>query len=149
MSDLRPGFRSAASEELAALVALPLRDYAPRAQIRRPLTDVPRAAVPAVDVHNHVGRCYHGRRPLQAEKWRALYLNEKIRLSLPRFAWIDTLFSLPEACLYAEIIEAQEAKGEAVDYHRLYDEGLREFAVTNGLPVPRPVAVVAGRGDAG
>ena len=75
-----------------------------------------------MDRHNHVGRCYHGRRPLQAEKWRALYQNEKIRLSLPRFAWIDTLFSLPEACLYAEIIEAQEAKGEPVDYHRLYDD---------------------------
>ena len=56
LPDLRPGQRAAASEELAALVALPLRDYAPRAQIRRPLTDVPRAAVPAIDVHNHVGR---------------------------------------------------------------------------------------------
>jgi hypothetical protein len=26
-------------------------------------------------------------------------------------------------------------------HHHLYDEGLREFAVTNGLPVPRPVTV--------
>ena len=34
-------------------------------------------------------------------------------------------------------------------YHRLYDEGLREFAVTNGLPVPRPVVVTPARGVAG
>src|SRR2546427_6369134 len=76
-----------------------------------------------MDRHNHVGRCYHGRRQLSLDERRALYqTNEKIRLSLPRFAWIDTLFSLPEACLYAEIIEAQEARGERVDYHKVYDD---------------------------
>ena len=76
-----------------------------------------------MDRHNHVGRCYHGRRPLSLDERRKLYqTNERIRLSLPRFAWIDTLFSLPEACLYAEIIEAQEARGEKVDYHKLYDD---------------------------
>src|SRR5438552_5860608 len=76
-----------------------------------------------MDRHNHVGRCYHGRRQLSLDERRALYqTNEKIRLSLPRFAWIDTLFSLPEACLYAEIIEALEARKEPVDYHKLYDD---------------------------
>src|SRR5260221_7410140 len=76
-----------------------------------------------MDRHNHVGRCYHGRRQHSLDERRALYqTNEKIRLSLPRFAWIDTLFSLPEACLYAEIIEALEARGEKVDYHKLYDD---------------------------
>ena len=76
-----------------------------------------------MDRHNHVGRCYHGRRELKLDERRALYQkNEKIRLSLPRFAWIDTLFSLPEACLYAEIIEALEARAEPVDYHQLYDD---------------------------
>ncbi len=29
-------------------------------------------------------------------------------------------------------------------HHHLYDEGLREFAVTNGLPVPRPVTIQPG-----
>ncbi|MFL5310735.1 MAG: HAD-IG family 5'-nucleotidase [Myxococcales bacterium] len=76
-----------------------------------------------MDRHNHVGRCYHGRRELKLDERRALYQkNEKIRLSLPRFAWIDTLFSLPEACLYAEIIEALEARKAPVDYHKLYDD---------------------------
>ncbi len=81
-----------------------------------------------MDRHNYVGRCYHGRQLLPIEERRALYQNEKIRLSLPRFAWIDTLFSLPEACLYAEIIEALERPQpngpppEKVDYHKLYDD---------------------------
>ena len=39
-----------------ALGDIRLRDYVPRAVVRRPLTDVPRAAVPAVDAHNHLGR---------------------------------------------------------------------------------------------
>ena len=79
-----------------------------------------------MDRHNYVGRCYHGRQLLPLDERRALYQNEKIRLSLPRFAWIDTLFSLPEACLYAEIIETLERRDPAgphkVDYHQLYDD---------------------------
>ena len=51
----------------------------------------------------------------------------------------------------AEVVVEGESLSEAeVDFHRhLYDDGLREFAVTNGLPVPRPATVVPGRGVAG
>jgi hypothetical protein len=31
-------------------------------------------------------------------------------------------------------------------HHHLYDDGLREFAVTNGLPVPRPVVITVAGG---
>src|SRR5581483_4943176 len=40
----------------------------------------------------------------------------------PRFAWIDTLFALPEAALYAQIIELLESRGQAVDYAKLYED---------------------------
>jgi len=53
MSDLRPGATGQGSNELADLR---LRDFAPVPSIRRPLTSVPRPCVPAVDVHNHLGR---------------------------------------------------------------------------------------------
>src|SRR5437899_6596335 len=97
--------------------------YRPEYVIRGLVVDKDYGNIFKMDRHNHVGRCYHGRRQLSLDERRALYqTNEKIRLSLPRFAWIDTLFSLPEACLYAEIIEAQEARGEKVDYHKLYDD---------------------------
>ena len=48
------------------------------------------------------------------------------------------------------LIEGESSAADELDlYHRLYDDGLREFAVTNGLPVPRPVTVRPGRGVAG
>lgn len=75
-----------------------------------------------MDRFNHVGRVYHGRRLLDREAWRRLYRDEKIQLSQPRWAWIDTLFALPEASLYAEMVELLEAKGGTVDYARLYED---------------------------
>lgn len=75
-----------------------------------------------MDRFNHVGRVFHGRRLLDREAWRRLYRNEKIRLSSPRYAWIDTLFALPEASIYAEVIELFESTGRTVDYGKLYDD---------------------------
>ncbi|MFZ5471894.1 MAG: HAD-IG family 5'-nucleotidase [Myxococcota bacterium] len=75
-----------------------------------------------MDRFGHVGRAYHGRRPLDEEAWTKLYRNELVRVKDPRYAWIDTLFALPEACLYAGIIDVLEARRLPVDYGRLYDD---------------------------
>src|SRR5260370_1907499 len=69
-----------------------------------------------------VGRAYHGRRPLSAELWRTLYREVRVRLKNPQYAWIDTLFAVPEACLYAGVIDLLEAKGVKIDYAKLYDD---------------------------
>src|SRR5574342_1401850 len=53
---------------------------------------------------------------------RRLYRDEKVHLSSPRFAWIDTLFALPEACLFAEATELLEGQGHAVAYGKLFDD---------------------------
>jgi HAD superfamily 5'-nucleotidase-like hydrolase len=74
------------------------------------------------DRFNHVGRCYHGRHPLDPEVWRKLYRDTKFRVAAPRFAWIDTLFALPEAALYAQIIELLESQKQAIDYAKLYED---------------------------
>ena len=39
---------------------------------------------------------YHGRKPLSQEIWTRLYRNDPIRMKSPQYAWIDTLFALPE-----------------------------------------------------
>jgi predicted TIM-barrel fold metal-dependent hydrolase len=52
MSDLIPG-AGAPDRRFAGLL---LADFAPHRAIRRPLTPVSRLSVPAVDVHNHLGR---------------------------------------------------------------------------------------------
>src|SRR5260370_41968028 len=52
-----------------------------------------------MDRYGHVGRAYHGRQPLSQELWRRLYRELRVNLKSPGYAWIDTLFALPEACL--------------------------------------------------
>ncbi|RMG11690.1 MAG: HAD family hydrolase [Deltaproteobacteria bacterium] len=73
-----------------------------------------------MDRFGHVGRVYHGRRPLTKEERFRLYRQQKIDFDSPRWVWLDTLFALPEAALYAEVIEEAEARGEPVDYATLY-----------------------------
>jgi HAD superfamily 5'-nucleotidase-like hydrolase len=76
-----------------------------------------------IDRFGHVGRAYHGRTPLPEEELDRLYRNERIRLKNPEYAWIDTLFALPEACLLAGIVDLYEKKlGKPLDYTKLYDD---------------------------
>lgn len=76
-----------------------------------------------IDRFGHVGRAYHGRTPLPEEELNRLYRNERIRLKNPEYAWIDTLFALPEACLLAGIIDLYENKlARPLDYTKLYDD---------------------------
>jgi HAD superfamily 5'-nucleotidase-like hydrolase len=96
--------------------------YDPEFVIRGLVIDKRHGNIFKMDRHNHVGRCYHGRRPLPEEERRRLYRDEKIHLSSPRFAWIDTLFALPEACLFAEVIEFLEGQGMHVEYGKLFDD---------------------------
>jgi 5'-nucleotidase len=96
--------------------------YDPEFVIRGLVVDKQHGNLFKMDRHNHVGRGYHGRRPLPFDEMKRLYRDEKIHLSLPRFAWIDTLFALPEACLFTEVIERQESRGARVDYVKLFDD---------------------------
>ncbi|MBU8894810.1 HAD family hydrolase [Corallococcus sp. H22C18031201] len=75
-----------------------------------------------MDRFGHVGRAYHGLRPLQPSVWRELYRYKRVRLRNPQFAWNDTLFALPETYLYSGIIELLESLGQRVDYGKLYDD---------------------------
>jgi HAD superfamily 5'-nucleotidase-like hydrolase len=96
--------------------------YDPEFVIRGLVVDKVAGNIFKMDRHNHCGRAYHGKQPVPVEEVKRLYRDEKIHLSLPRFAWIDTLFALPEACLFAEIIESLEGRGETVAYAKLYED---------------------------
>ncbi len=73
-----------------------------------------------VDRHDHVGRAYHGLTPVPREERYRLYRDERISFSSSRFAWIDTLFSLPEAALFAQVIDREETPERRLDYERLF-----------------------------
>ncbi|MEM6274261.1 MAG: HAD-IG family 5'-nucleotidase [Myxococcota bacterium] len=78
--------------------------YDPRFVIRGLVVDKELGNILKLDRHRHVGRAYHGREPLTKERRHELYRTEKLVFAPPRFAQVDTLFSLPEMCLYADLV---------------------------------------------
>jgi HAD superfamily 5'-nucleotidase-like hydrolase len=94
--------------------------YDPAFVIRGLVLDKLAGNIFKMDRHNHVGRAYHGRVPIPREVRYRLYRDEKVALSSPRFAWIDTLFALPEAALFAQVIELLERDGRHLDYETLW-----------------------------
>jgi 5'-nucleotidase len=101
--------------------------YEPAKAIRGLVVDKEQGNVFKMDRHAHVGRAFHGHRLVSRDERRELYRNEKINLSQPRYAWIDTLFGLPEVVIYMALVEHFERLhtdegGPAVDYTKLFDD---------------------------
>ncbi len=57
-----------------------------------------------MDRHGYVGRAFHGKRRLKRDERRATYRAQRIGQERERFAYVDTLFSLPEVTIYAELV---------------------------------------------
>ena len=77
-----------------------------------------------MDSHRHVGKVYHGFRQLEPQEAYE-YRTESIRLNTTaRFALIDTLFALPEAFLYAALVDYLETTqpGREHDWLRLFED---------------------------
>jgi len=69
-----------------------------------------------------VRRACHGTRMLDFDEQRQIYSREPVDLSEPRWVFMNTLFGLSEACIYAQMIDLRDA-GEvdrALDYGDLY-----------------------------
>jgi len=98
--------------------------YDPDFVVRGLVVDKKTGNIFKMDHHNHVGRVYHGRRLLTKDERRELYRNTKIRLSGPRYHWIDTMFALPEAALYADIIDLFELQlgRKKINYRQLFTD---------------------------
>jgi 5'-nucleotidase len=93
-----------------------------------------------MDRYKFVGKGYHGFRELSSDELRALYHSKKIRPATPRYHWIDTLYALSEASVYAAVIEALEKAGYAIDYARVFtdiresiDEAHRDGTILNAV----------------
>jgi 5'-nucleotidase len=72
--------------------------------------------------YKFVTKGYHGLRELAKEELRQLYHSKKIRPATPRYHWIDTLYALSEAALYAALVEAMERRGLAIDYAKMFND---------------------------
>jgi 5'-nucleotidase len=98
--------------------------YDPQFVVRGLAVDKRLGNIFKMDRHGHVGRVYHGHQRLDKVTRRDLYRTDKIRLSAPRYHWLDTLFSLPEAALYSELIELYETQLRVpkVAYRKLFED---------------------------
>ncbi|HEX3769784.1 MAG TPA: HAD-IG family 5'-nucleotidase [Polyangiaceae bacterium] len=69
-----------------------------------------------------VTKGYHGLRELGKDELRQLYHSKKIRPATPRFHWIDTLYALSEATLYAALVEAFTQRRMSIDYAKVFND---------------------------
>jgi len=88
------------------LRALP---YDAQLAIRGLVVDRDRGNLLKMDRYGYVGRAYHGTRPLSRVERRKLYREQLLRILPSHYAWIDTLFALPEAVLFAQIVDFFDA----------------------------------------
>jgi 5'-nucleotidase len=71
----------------------------------------------------YVVKAYHGTSPLSFEALRATYAGVVVDLSEPRFRFLNTLFSISESALYAQLVDrldAGEFAGPPLGYDELY-----------------------------
>ena len=79
----------------------------------------------------YVTRACHGTAPLEFERQRAVYGRTLVDLAEPRWAFLNTLFSLSEACMYAQLVDRLDAGATPgalgyADLHRLVRRGIDE-----------------------
>ncbi|GIW70855.1 MAG: haloacid dehalogenase [Planctomycetota bacterium] len=98
--------------------------YEPERVIRGLVVDKHRGNIFKMDRYGHVGRAWHGSRQLGREERRELYRTRKIELHSGGYAWVDTLFSLPEVCLYSLLVDWFDARApeRRPSYEQLYDD---------------------------
>lgn len=76
-----------------------------------------------IDRFGHVGRAFHGSDPLSEEQLDKLYRNERIRLKNDDYAWLDTLFALPEGAIFLGCVDLFEKElHRPLDYRKLFDD---------------------------
>jgi HAD superfamily 5'-nucleotidase-like hydrolase len=79
--------------------------YDPQLALRGLVVDRQNGNIFKPDRYGFPGRARHGLTTLERDKVAELYQRERTRLSNQRYAWIDTLFALPEAVLYAGLVD--------------------------------------------
>ena len=77
----------------------------------------------------YVTRSFHGTAPLEFETQRATYGRTLVSLSEPRYVFLNTLFSLSEACMFAHLVDRLDRQGipGVVSYADLYRRVRKEM----------------------
>ena len=97
-------------------------DYPVDFPIRGLLIDKKHGHILKMDRFKHVQKGYHGLRRLERDELRQHYQAKRIRPNSARFHWVDTLYALSEAAVYARVIDYFEHAGKAIDYASLFGD---------------------------
>ena len=98
--------------------------YDPQRVVRGVVIDKQLGNLLKMDRHRYVGTGYHGYRPL-GKAVRQSYKLDPLHFSKDsRFYFIDTLYAVPEACLYCDLVALMDQRfGEnSVDYFKLFQD---------------------------
>ena len=95
-------------------------DVPPDFAIRGLVVDKRLGHVLKMDRYKVVQKGYHGLKPIPREELRSLYQARKVRFTGARHHWADSLYALSEVALYAGMVHALEARGEPIDYEKLF-----------------------------
>jgi len=79
--------------------------YDPMLAVRGLVVDRVNGNIFKPDRYGFPGRARHGLSTIDRARVGELYQRERMRLSNQRYAWIDSLFALPEAVLYACLVD--------------------------------------------
>lgn len=110
-------------------------DYQPDFAMRGLVIDTAHGNLVKADRFGYVRQASHGTRRLGFDDQRRVYSRELVDLSEPRWVFLNTFFSLSEACMYAQLVDRFDERrfSDIVGYadlwrrvHRALDEAHAE-----------------------
>jgi len=80
-------------------------EFDPQLVVRGLILDLEAGNILKVNRFGYVKRAYHGTHEMPFDDHRALYSRQLVDLHEKRYVFLNTLFSLSEACMYAQLVD--------------------------------------------
>ncbi|MEJ2240121.1 MAG: HAD-IG family 5'-nucleotidase [Gemmatimonadales bacterium] len=80
-------------------------EFDPELIIRGLVVDIDFGNTLKTNRFGYVKQAYHGTQPMEFGKQRSMYARSLVDLSEDRFEFLNTLFSLSEACMYTQLVD--------------------------------------------
>lgn len=97
-------------------------EFDPDLIVRGLVIDIDLGNIVKANRFGYVKRAFHGTKQLDFDEQRRVYARLIVDLNEPRYVFLNTLFSLSEACLYAQLVDLLDAREipEVLGYADLY-----------------------------
>lgn len=94
--------------------------FQPELVMRGLILDTELGSIVKANRFGYIKRAFHGTRPLPFERMREVYSRVLVDLSEPRWSFLNTLFSLSEACIYLQLVDLLDA--DVIEAKMGYDD---------------------------